>query len=609
MLGATASCLAKVGVVSVAVSAPSSTTAGVAAVYSPVDWFRTEVCERRPWMVDLDVTILRGVHRVLGDLMVHRGINLMKAFRSIRDVHEAAMLHLGLFEVDYCRALSLPLRLLCLVGMVVANACMVATLLRGMKESGTVAGVALSTASNFVTSALYGAAVWGEAMNGTWWVGFVCVLAGVTILSAVQPPPADGVKDAWGTGESPNQNAKIRIIQTTAKFTVTVQGRPAGSAAKKGNSGASLASPVPADRGGTQNPVASLGGAAFAGRRPFTPVTPSPRGGRFSTTKSEAPVAEGSVLTKPASSVTVKTKGELKPESELAQYHPPHLGAGIPCRPLRTPLVDRSFANECALCGGVPLFDVTTGRSVPDDGYASVADLAPLTCFHVFHAKCLKQASKAYKNACPLCAKPLAMWHAAGQAASLPGFWLSRVEECLRTVVPNNAEAAPPDDDDRGKQQQPPPAAPSPPTSCLPASVLRGYFRQDPTLTEEQRAYIQDDPSGMGRGLQVALEWGGYRDYNDVPKGHAGFAKGLRTRGIWRYDPQRDDVWLWEWGPVHPQQRCDQCQLVIRPLPVQCEGCRGSAEAAFYCSETCAKRDWQRHRQTCQTWRERGPKG
>lgn len=595
---------------------------------SPIDWFRINVCDQQPWMVDIDLFLQRRIHRVLGDLMVHYGVNLMNVWRSITRVMDRVALSLHLFEVDYCQAMTLPLRALCIVGMIVMNAYMVATFLRGMKESGSVVGVALSTASNFVLSALYGAILWGEAMNGTWWVGFGCVLAGVMILSNVQT--TDTPELAYRDGDSEVKMQAPTIQQNTnttgAQSLKTPSEWP--STFTRGGDTPSGTTKVPAisptDSRTTREKVASLK-KSFARQSineqpssttptvnkdsPSISVTPSPyheRSSAKSTASVTPAVMSNKVLRKPV--YVVKNKEELKSELELQQYHSSGRSTIVssgsssiwplssktalqePAEPVRTSLIDRSFVNECLLCEG-QLFDVTTGKSL-QDGFAAVADLAPLTCFHVFHAKCLKQSSKSYGNACPICNKPLAMWHTAQQAASFPGFWLPRVEQYLRTIY-NDADQ---------------PTSPAgPPRTCLPASILRDCLRQDPTLTDDQKVYIQDDPTGMGKGLQGSLEWGGYRDYNNVAKGHVGFEQCLRTKGIWKYDPKRDDIWLWEWGPIHPRQRCDQCQLMKRPLPVECVGCRGSAEAAFYCSDTCSKRDWQRHKLTCQKWKDMGP--
>ena len=286
-------------------------------------------------------------------------------------------------------------------------------------------------------------------------------------------------------------------------------------------------------------------------------------------------------LTQPASPQR-RSKGKLKPESALEQYY--NFDNRALCSPDSFGLTDRSFVNECALCDGL-LFDKSTGEA--KDG---VADLGSKTCFHLFHSRCLKHAGKEYKNSCPICEKPLAIWTASKQAAQFPGFWLERIEIFLRSVngAPTNAS---------GK------------TMCLPADTIRDYFQQQQDdLTKSQKQYIRDDPTGMDRGLQAALEWGGYIDCNQVPKGHIGFSLALRTRGIWKYDSKKDDIWFWEWGKIHPRQRCAQCQLRTRPLPIECPITKGSSEAAFYCSDVCAKRDKKRHKQTCELWTKHGPK-
>jgi drug/metabolite transporter (DMT)-like permease len=73
---------------------------------------------------------------------------------------------------------------LCLACMIACNAYMLGTFLKGMEESGSVAGTALSTASNFVVSACYGYILWGERFSVLWWTGFGMVITGVLLLSA-----------------------------------------------------------------------------------------------------------------------------------------------------------------------------------------------------------------------------------------------------------------------------------------------------------------------------------------------------------------------------------------------------------------------------------------
>jgi len=528
---------------------------------------QTHICESvlvQTWLVDLDENLLQGIHLVLGDLMIKHRINLMIHWKTIRtNIIEGFALRLHLFEVDYCElCIVLPIRIACIVAMIVTNAYMIASFLKGMKDSGSVAGTSLSTAANFASSAAYGKLLWDEPMNGTWCLGFSCVLLGVVILSSV-------------TTAETSDNAKRRINRTRpflrkvtpppplTIFTKTTSTRatdhernviPIGTVASLRSSFSSS----------SKDPSPRSGGPA---------VTPSPR--QFRTTpKFSKPKA--AIKPAPAKKTKVKGKGKLKLESALTQFYN--------FRNKSSPLCNRSFLNECALCEGT-LFDKSTGESKD-----AIADLSTNTCFHIFHAKCLKQASKSYGNECPICEAPLAMWTSSKQAAQFPGFWLERVENYLLTMggAPKNTASGM--------------------DACLPASTIRDYFEGEDDLTGAQKLYIKDDPTGMDKGLQATLEWGGFIDYNQVPKGRVGFSQALRTKGIWKYDPKKDDIWLWDWGSIHPRQRCDQCQLMKRPLPLECEGCRGSSEAAFYCSVSCAKRDRQRHQQTCDSWKQRGSK-
>ncbi|VEU44139.1 unnamed protein product [Pseudo-nitzschia multistriata] len=566
-LGASASCFVKMG------------TGGIDS--SPLLRFvQTHLSNNvgvKSWLTDLDENLLRSIHFVLGELMIKHRINLMLYWKMIRtNLIEEFAIRLYLFEVDYCElCIMLPIRITCIVAMIITNAYMIASFLRGMKESGSVAGTSLSTASNFASSAMYGKLLWDESMNGKWCVGFTCVLGGVIILSSVT------------TTEFSNQINNEQGADVVVRREITKTRSPKRTIAKKTPpppltifTKANIHPPA-VENVITSSKVASV-------RSSFSPkidssskevgptVTPSPR-------QASTPTFSKTVTSKPSSSgktPRLKEKKILKPESALKQFY----NFRDKSSPSSQNLISRSFVNECALCEGI-LFDETTGESRD-----AIADLSTNTCFHLFHAKCLKQASKSFGHGCPICKTPLAMWTSSKQAAQFPGFWLERVENYLLTIdtAPKN--------DMTGKDV------------CLPASKIRDHFKEKGDLTEAQKLYIEDDPSGLDKGLQAALEWGGYIDYNRVPKGRVGFSLALRTKGIWKYDPKKDDIWLWEWGSIHPRQRCHQCQLIKRPLPVECKECRGSSEAAIYCSESCAKRDKQRHQLTCNCWKEHGPK-
>ena len=529
--------------------------------------------------------------------MIKYRINLMPFWRFLRtNVIEEFAVRFYLFEVDYCQLyIVLPVRVICVVAMLVTNAYMIASFLRGIQESGSVGGTSLSTAANFASSAIYGKLLWGEQMNGRWCLGFSCVLVGVLILSSETTTTVS----EEGTGATPRRRSNGRAqhdrsvypdIKTKINEWNKVQSSPSKPATppppaeiyvKTMNRPAIAKSEVIAGK------VASLR-ASFTNGKNYSPRvenTPTARSQRSTPLITPSPQRDR-VRTpfKPASplppSPSRRMKKKLRPESALEQYY------NFDNKSLTSPpnLTNRSFVNECALCDNA-LFDKNTGTCRD-----SVADLSARTCFHLFHSSCLKQTSQCYGNACPICEKPLAMWTASIQAAQLPGFWLELVENFLRSMK------GAPKDNVSGKDK------------CLPASTIRAYFVDRDDLTETQKVYIQDDPSGMNKGLQAALQWGGYIDYNTVPKGHVGFLNALRTRGIWKYDSKKDDLWFWEWGSIHPRQRCDQCQLIKRPLPIQCQGCCGSSEAAFYCSEICAKRDRRRHKQTCDAWKVHGPK-
>jgi hypothetical protein len=583
-----------------------TTTAEGNHSHSPIRLLQHYACDSREeqWIIDdIDQIILKRIYKVLGDLMIKRRINLMVYWIPFQEyVQNNILLPLHIMEVDYCRVLIiLPLRLLCIVAMIVLNAYMIGSFLRGMKESGTMVGTTLSTASNFFWSAVYGYWIWKEQMNMQWCIGFTCVLLGVIILSNVQAVD-DEISDNNATRRNDASRSKQKelkpwissSIQTTTPSVLTTGNVAAlRSVFTNNDAGAmgELSSSKNQDRNRMSTPPHPI---SLKIQSKFVSVTPSLRindpKDKDIATRSDA--SQSSTTNSKASSLK-KSHRTLKAESELKQYYEQQCPKIK--RDLNNLLIDRTFLNECVLCEGT-LFDDNNNGSLPgggesndDDGGVAIADLSLNTCYHIFHATCLKKSAKSFRNACPICKKPLLMWTTAKHAAQFPGFWLHRVEQFLLSLN------GPPSDPTTGQPL------------CLSATIIREHLTQDDSLTLTQKKYIHDDPTGMGKGLQATLEWGGFRDYNTVPKGHVGFFDCLRTNGLWKYDPKRDDIWFWQWGPVHPRKRCDQCQLMKQPLQVPCQGCQGSAEAAFYCTESCCKRDWQRHRQTCQKWKDLGP--
>ena len=83
-------------------------------------------------------------------------------------------------------------RLLALVAMILCNISMVACFVGGLQESGSVAGTALATGSNFVCSVLVGYMVWNESLVS--WPGFFMVVAGTILLMWSQRPSPKDLK-------------------------------------------------------------------------------------------------------------------------------------------------------------------------------------------------------------------------------------------------------------------------------------------------------------------------------------------------------------------------------------------------------------------------------
>lgn len=87
---------------------------------------------------------------------------------------------------DICEILVYIPRGICFVGTILLNIGMIGSFLEGMEQSGSVAGTAITTGSNFVISAIYGFIFWNEIFSFTWLIGFCMVIIGTILLSTVQ---------------------------------------------------------------------------------------------------------------------------------------------------------------------------------------------------------------------------------------------------------------------------------------------------------------------------------------------------------------------------------------------------------------------------------------
>lgn len=89
-------------------------------------------------------------------------------------------------DVSGCDIVGWMLRGALLLLMLLCNAWMLHHFLKGMEQSGSVAGTALSSAANFTVSAIYGYFIWREDIwNPKWGMGFLLVVVGMACLAQV----------------------------------------------------------------------------------------------------------------------------------------------------------------------------------------------------------------------------------------------------------------------------------------------------------------------------------------------------------------------------------------------------------------------------------------
>ncbi|XP_010891026.2 transmembrane protein 42 [Esox lucius] len=102
-------------------------------------------------------------------------------------------------ETSPCDWLNIPLRFLCGGLLFACNTVMWTFFSKALRHSSSSARVTVTTtASNFVSSAVLGKVIFGEAHAALWWVGISLTLSGLLVLhgcASQPPPPAQGKKD------------------------------------------------------------------------------------------------------------------------------------------------------------------------------------------------------------------------------------------------------------------------------------------------------------------------------------------------------------------------------------------------------------------------------
>ncbi len=235
-------------------------------------------------------------------------------------------------------------------------------------------------------------------------------------------------------------------------------------------------------------------------------------------------------------------------------------------------VTDSSFNNNnmCPVCSE-ELFD--------ENGIADKA-VAEIMCEHLVHSDCLAKFSRDQNSdgtkygvggfgpraGCPVCEKPVSMWHAYNNACDFKGFWIQRIENALKEM--GSVEGG---------------------SRRVSGESLRRKLKEDTQLTKEQKKMIGES------GFYSCLKDGGRIDYNHTGVYFAGF---LYSRGKWIYNSSDDSVWLWEWGLQTPSSRCASCCHQLPGLTA-CADCKDSSEAPMYCSEECQRSHKSVHSEDC----------
>lgn len=239
-------------------------------------------------------------------------------------------------------------------------------------------------------------------------------------------------------------------------------------------------------------------------------------------------------------------------------------------------VTDSSFNcnNMCPVCSE-ELFD--------ENGIADKA-VAEIMCEHLVHSDCLAKFSREQNSdgkkfgmgglgpraGCPVCEKPVSMWHAYNNACDFKGFWIQRIENALKEL--GSVEGG---------------------SRRVSGESLRRKLKEDTQLTEKQKKMLSTNRGESG--FYSCLKDGGRIDYNHTGVYFAGF---LYSRGKWIYNSSDDSVWLWEWGLQTPSSECARCHRKVPGLTA-CADCKDSSEAPMYCSEACQRSHKRIHSEDC----------
>lgn len=93
-----------------------------------------------------------------------------------------------------CETGIILIRVLAGAFMLAANAMVVGFFLRAIESNNTVVVIVISSATNFLTSGIFGQLLFGEVVGKTWYIGSLLIILGMFLVSSSQGEPEKDVE-------------------------------------------------------------------------------------------------------------------------------------------------------------------------------------------------------------------------------------------------------------------------------------------------------------------------------------------------------------------------------------------------------------------------------
>jgi drug/metabolite transporter (DMT)-like permease len=92
----------------------------------------------------------------------------------------------GTFSKTHCEYTVISVRITAFAFMMTCNALVVGYFLRAMELNHTVVVIVISSATNFLTSGLFGQLLFGEVVGKSWYLGSLLIIIGMCFVSYSQ---------------------------------------------------------------------------------------------------------------------------------------------------------------------------------------------------------------------------------------------------------------------------------------------------------------------------------------------------------------------------------------------------------------------------------------